>query len=159
MASFNCPYSGHQNLMSGTWPVLSVDVPDIKMWCPEYGQLKLAMFQTSLILSVHITDITVPILDTNVYIPDITVLIPDITVRIPDITVHVPDINIFLLSMFRTSNLNVRNMDSKNCLYPRHQFLMSGIRRVKTGHIPDIEFWCPGYGQFLLAIFRTSIFT
>ena len=79
------------------------------------------MFRTSLILSVHITDITVPIPDINVYIPDITVLIPDITVRIPDITVHVPDINIFPLSISRTSKIDVPNMASKTWPYFGHR--------------------------------------
>ena len=35
---------------------------------------------------------------------------------------------------------------------------MSGIRPVSTGHIPDIKFRCPEYGQFQLVIFRTSNF-
>ena len=30
MDNFLCPYSGHQKLMSGTWTVFSVHVPDIK---------------------------------------------------------------------------------------------------------------------------------
>ena len=34
---------------------------------------------------------------------------------------------------------------------------MSGTRPVSTGHIPDIKFRCPEYGQFILAVFRTSI--
>ena len=56
-----------------------------------------------------------------------------------------------------TENVSdVRDMASFNWPYPWHRFLMSGIWPVFTGHIPDIEFWCPGYGQFLLAISRTS---
>ena len=34
--------------------------------------------------------------------------------------------------------------------------MMSGIWPVKTVHIPDIKNRCPGYGQFLLALFGTS---
>ena len=30
MASFPCPYSGHDFLMSGIWPVFTVHIPDIK---------------------------------------------------------------------------------------------------------------------------------
>ena len=29
MASFHCPYSRHQLLMSGIWPVFTVHIPDI----------------------------------------------------------------------------------------------------------------------------------
>ena len=64
MASFHWPYPGHRFLMSGIWPVFTVHIldinfwcgiwtvktghiPDIKSWCPEYGQWKLAIFQTS----------------------------------------------------------------------------------------------------------------
>ena len=38
MASFHCPYSGHQNLMSGIWTVKTGHIPDIKNRCPGYGQ-------------------------------------------------------------------------------------------------------------------------
>ena len=50
MASFHCPCSGHQLLMSGIWTENTVHNPDIN----------------------------VPIPDIIVHIPDITVLIPDI---------------------------------------------------------------------------------
>ena len=37
------PYFGHCAMsgiwtMSGIWPVLTVHIPDIRFWCPEYGQ-------------------------------------------------------------------------------------------------------------------------
>ena len=35
---------------------------------------------------------------------------------------------------------------------------MSGIRPVFPGHIPDINFQCPEYGQEKLALFRTSMY-
>ena len=44
MASFHCPYSGHQILMSGKWTAYTGHIPDIKIWCSEYGQGKLAIF-------------------------------------------------------------------------------------------------------------------
>ena len=46
-ASFYWPYPGHQLLMSGIWTVSTVHIPDIKSWCPEYGQWKLSIFWTS----------------------------------------------------------------------------------------------------------------
>ena len=67
-----------------------------------------------------------------------------------------PEYGQWKLAISRTSKVDVRNMASKKCPYPGHQFLMSGIRTVKTGHFPDIVFWCPGNGQFSLVIFRTS---
>ena len=149
MASKNWPYPGHQNLMSGMWPVKTGHIPDIKNRCQGYGQLKLAISRTSLKLSVHIPDITV-------YIPDITVLVPDITVLIPDIIVHIPDIIFSLLSTFRTSKVDVRNMDSILCPYSGHQRLMSGTWTVFSVHVPDIKERCPGHGQFSLSTFQTS---
>ena len=80
------------------WPVKTGHIPDIKNRCQGYGQLKLAISRTSLTFSVHI--------------PDITVYIPDITVLVPDIIVHIPDIIFSLLSKFRTSKVDVRDMDS-----------------------------------------------
>ena len=35
---------------------------------------------------------------------------------------------------------------------------MSGIWPVETGHVPDIDPSCPEYGQFILAMYRTSNF-
>ena len=125
----NCPCPGHQSLMSGTWTENTVHVPDINFWCPEYGQRKLSICQTSVVVLVHI--------------PDITVHIPDITVPIPDITVPLPDIIFFLLSTFRTSKVDVRNMDSENWPSP----IFSVHIRDITVHIPDIKHWCPGHGQ------------
>ena len=93
-----------------------LSVCHIKNRCQGYGQLKLAISRTSLTFSVHIPDITV-------YIPDITVLVPDITVLIPDIIVHIPDIIFSLLSTFRTSKVDVRNMDSILCPCSGHQRL------------------------------------
>ena len=151
MASKNWPYPGHQNSMSGMWPVKTGHIPDIKNRCQGYGQLKLAISRTSLTFSVHIPDITV-------YIPDITVLVPDITVLIPDIIVHIPDIIFSLLSTFRTSKVDVRNMDSILCPYSGHQRLMSGTWTVFSVHVPDIKERCPGHGQFSLSTFRTTIF-
>ena len=86
------------------------------------------MFQTSSIFFVLIHGITV-------HIPDITVHIPDITVPIPDITVPIKDIIFFLLSMFRTSKVDVRNMDSENRPSP---IFYVRIRDI-TVHIPDIK--------------------
>ena len=85
MGRENWSYSGHQLLMSGIWPVITVHIPDI---------------------TVHIPDITVPI-------PDIIFFLlstfqtskvdvrnmdsenwpsPIFSVHIRDITVHIPDI-------------------------------------------------------------------
>ena len=60
----------------------------------------------------------------------------------------------------------VRNMDSKNWPYSRHENFMSGIWKVKTVDIPDINFWCLDHGQdwpysghhwYFLSIFWTSM--
>ena len=92
-----------------------------------------------------------------------------------------PEYGQFSLSIFRTSLFDVRNMASFhspysgpylvpisdiivhipdiNVLIPDINFMknsMSGIWTGKTGHIPDIKSWCPEYGQWKLAIFRTS---
>ena len=79
----------------------------------------------------------------------------------PFFTVHIRDINFWCLeygksklSIFRTSKVDVWNMDSENwpsLIFPVH------IRDI-TVHIPDINFWCPEYGQWKLSIFRTSTF-
>ena len=53
---------------------------------------------------------------------------PVFFVYVPDITVLIPDIIFSLLSTFRTSKVDVRNMDIKNWPYSGHQ----------PGHIPDI---------------------
>ena len=42
----NCPYSGHQSLMSGIRTKNTVHVLDINFWWPDYGQLSLPMFRT-----------------------------------------------------------------------------------------------------------------
>ena len=122
--------------LSGTWTEKTGHIPDIKNRCQGYGQLKLAISRTSLTFSVHIPDITV-------YIPDITVLVLDITVLIPDIIVHIPDIIFSLLSTFRTSKVDVRNMDSILCPCSGHQRLMSGTWTVFSVHVPDIKYRCP----------------
>ena len=117
--------------LSGTRTDKTGHVPDIRFWCLEWGQLKLAMFRTS---DFHVWNkdrYFVLIRDITVRIPDINIHVRDIIVQVPDITVLIPNINFM-------------------------KTLTSGIWPVKTGHIPDIDFWCPGYGQFLLAIFRTS---
>ena len=117
--------------MSGTGPVSTGHIPDIKYRCPEYGQLFLAIFRTS---SCDVRNVT-RILDHN---PDITGPIPDITGHIPDITGHVPDF---------TGLIPDINFVTKS---------MSGTRPVETGHIPDIKGRCPVHGQEKLALFRTS---
>ena len=85
MDRWKSPYFEHKSSMSGIWTVFSVHISDIKSWCLEYGQWKPVLFQTSLIFSV--------------YIPDITVYIPDIIAHILDITVLIADINFMKNSM------------------------------------------------------------
>ena len=62
------------------------------------------------------------------------------TVHIPDIKNRCPGYGQFLLALFRTSKIDVRDIDSFYWPYSGHQFLMSGIWTVFTGHIPDIKF-------------------
>ena len=61
------------------------------------------------------------------------------------------------LATFRTSHTNVRNRASINWPYSGHERSMSGIWTVLNGPVPDIDLSCPQYGQFILAVFRTSI--
>ena len=61
-------------------------------------------------------------------------------VPIPDIKNRCPGNGQFLLALFRTSKIDVRDIDSFYWPYSGHQFLMSGIWTVFTGHIPDIKF-------------------
>ena len=137
------PYSGHRPMsgiwtMSEIWPVLTVHIPDIKFWIPEYG-----------------SDIT------NIFCPYSGHLCPHSRHQCPYSRNHCPysGHHFFLLSIFWTSTSDVRYMDRENCLYSGHWWLMSGIRPVFTVHIPDIKIWCLDYGQFLLSKFRTSIFS
>ena len=60
------------------------------------------------------------------------------TGHFPDIKKRCPGNGQFLLSVFRTSKIDVRDMDIFYWPYSGHQHLMSGIWKVKTGHIPDI---------------------
>ena len=92
--------------MSGTGPEKAGHVPDIVLPCPEYGQLFLTMFRTSMCdvrnmtrIFGHILYITGPVTDIPGNIPDITGPIPDITGHIPDITGPIPDINFIPKSM------------------------------------------------------------
>ena len=62
------------------------------------------------------------------------------TVHIPDIKNRCQGYGQFFLALFRTSIFDVRDIDSFYWPYSRHQFLMSGIWTVFTGHIPDIKF-------------------
>ena len=88
-------------------------IPNIKNWCLDYGQWKLAIFRTSLIFSVHI---------------------PDITVHIPDIIVHVPDI-IFFYCQCSGHQCSEYGQFSLGIPYSGYRYLMSGIWPVKLGHI------------------------
>ena len=78
--------------MSGTRPVSTGHIPDIKFQCPEYGQFILALFRTSMCDVRNVTRIFGHVPDITGLVPDITGHVPDITGHIPDITGHVPDI-------------------------------------------------------------------
>ena len=62
------------------------------------------------------------------------------TGHFPDIKKRCPGNGQFLLSVFRTSKIDVRDMDVFYWPYSGHQLLMSGKWPVFTGHIPDIKF-------------------
>ena len=86
------------------------------------------------------------------------------------------------LSIFWTSNSNVRDMDKYFVLVPDItvripditvsvlditvpipdinliEKLLSGTWTEKTVYVQDIDLWCPKHGERILAIFRTSIF-
>ena len=140
-ASFHCPYSGHQLLMF------------------RIRRGILSLFRTS--LSMDIIDHVPKII---VHIRDITVLIPDIsfmrklmagiwTVKTGHIIHISPEYGQWKLALFRTSIINVQNMDSFLCPYTGHQDV--DVRDMDSrkqwcpehGHwCTEYEEWCPEYG-------------
>ena len=162
-------------LLSGTWPG----------WCPEHGQLKLAMSRTSIFDVRNKASFSWPCTGHR---PLMSGIWPVSTGRVPDIdfvTKFMSGIRPVksgtwpvmsgmwpvmsgigpvmsglwskILVTFRTSHDDVRNMARKSWPYSGHRNLMSGIWPVYTGHVPDINVWCPEYGQFILALFQTSM--
>ena len=106
--------------MSVIQPGKTGPIPDINVRCPEYSQVFLAIFRTSMCDVRNVTRIFVPVPDNIGPVPDIAGHIPDITGYIPDITGYIPDIT--------------------GCI-PDIIFMtkwMSGIQPGLPGRIPDI---------------------
>ena len=133
MASKNWPYPGHQNSMSGMWPVKTGHIPDIKNRCQGYGQLKLSMSQTSIFDVRNMDREYCPC-------PGHQLLMSGIwTEKI----VHLPDITSNSCPYSGHHCPYSRHhcpYSGHHCPYSRHHFFL-------TVHVPDIKSWCPEYGQ------------
>ena len=134
-------------LMSGKWTVKTGHIPDINPRCPGYGQSKLSIFQTSLIFSVYMEHVY----GTCVHVRS--------RHHSPYSGHHSPYSrhHFFLLSMFRTSKVAVRNMDSFDI--PRRapgveKFMMI---RKRVGSLSNLERDISGqYSQFSPSLFLIS---
>ena len=129
--SFLCLCSGHRLLMSGIRPVFAVHIPDIKFQVKLMSGIRTVMSGTRTVMS-------------------------GIRTMMSGIRKVMSGRWTKYLSLFQTSIFDVWKMDRENCSCPGHQSLMSGTWTENTVHVPDINFWCPEYGQLKLSIFQTS---
>ena len=133
------PYSGHQMSMYGIWPAKTGHI--IKSWCPENGQWELV----TLTSNMNMAKFHWPYSGHQISISGIWYAQGK-------------------LAIFGTSNVDVRNIDSRKKWCPEHGqwcpeygqwcpeyaqkiLVMSEIWPVFTGHSPDINFWCSEYGH------------
>ena len=114
---------------SENWPYFRIDVRNMAtFYCPLSGdQLLMSRKRTGNF--VPIPDNTVRIPDIIFQVPDIIFHIPDISVLnsgINFITKLMSGICQLKLAIFRTSNIGVQNMAHRNCPYFGHQYTAYG---------------------------------
>ena len=135
---FNWPYSGHRLLMfgirtvmSGIWTVMS------RIWTETISDVCIKACFT-----VHIPDINFLIklmYGIRTVRSGIWTLMSRTWTVMSGIWTMMSGIGTKYLSLFRTSKVDVQNMDSENWPYSEHRELMSGIRTVFSVHISDIK--------------------